>query len=119
MISAHNMDTASHALRELLRPTRNALALRWWIDGFQGAARGPSAKSARRNLFGFRRRDRPTRTPSDDALMRQLVWTPEGGTYLAVAVASAMHLEFWDRVGLREQELMIGRRRGTRRAARR
>ena len=111
MISAHNMDTASHALRELLRPTRNALALRWWIDGFQGAARGPSAKSARRNLFGFRDGTANPDT-SDDALMRQLVWTPEGGTYLAVRLIR-MHLEFWDRVGLREQELMIGRRRDT------
>ena len=103
------MDTASHALRELLRPTRNALALRWWIDGFQGAARGPSAKSARRNLFGFRDGSANPDT-SDDALMRQLVWTQEGGTYLALRLIR-MHLEFWDRVGLREQEMMIGRRR--------
>ena len=48
------MDTASHALRELLRPTRDQFALRWWIDGFQGADRGPQHRSARRNLFGFR-----------------------------------------------------------------
>ena len=54
LISAHNMDTASHALRELLRLTRDELALRWWIDGFQGADRGPGERSARRNLFGFR-----------------------------------------------------------------
>ena len=54
LISAHNMDTASHALRELLRLTRDQLALRWCIDGFQGAHRGPEKRSARRNLFGFR-----------------------------------------------------------------
>ena len=111
LISAHNMDTASHALRELLRPTRDQLALRWWIDGFQGADRGPEQRSARRNLFGFRDGTGNPDT-SDDALMRQLVWTPGGGTYMAVRLIR-MHLEFWDRVGLREQEAMIGRRRDT------
>jgi deferrochelatase/peroxidase EfeB len=108
-LSAHHMDTASHALRELLRPTRDVLALRWWIDGFQGADRGPTKRSARRNLFGFRD-GTANPDPGDGALMRQLVWTPEGGTYMAVRLIR-MHLEFWDRVGLREQEGMIGRRR--------
>jgi deferrochelatase/peroxidase EfeB len=108
-LSAHHMDTASHALRELLRPTRDSLALRWWIDGFQGADRGPTKRSARRNLFGFRD-GTGNPEPTDDALMRQLVWTPDGGTYMAVRLIR-MHLEFWDRVGLREQEGMIGRRR--------
>jgi deferrochelatase/peroxidase EfeB len=110
-ISANHMDTASHALRELLRPTRDALALRWWIDGFQGAHRGPEQRSARRNLFGFR--DGTGNPDTGDAgLMRQLVWTPEGGTYMAVRLIR-MHIEFWDRVGLRHQEGMIGRRRDT------
>jgi deferrochelatase/peroxidase EfeB len=111
MLSAHNMDTASHALRELLRPVRDQFALRWWLDGFQGAARGPSPRSARRNLFGFRD---GTANPDarDDALMRRLVWDADGGTYLALRVIR-MHLEFWDRIGLREQEMMIGRRRDT------
>ena len=49
---------------------------------------------------------------TDDALMDRLVWTPDGGTYMAVRLIR-MHLEFWDRVGLREQEGMIGRRRDT------
>jgi len=94
-----------------LRPTRNAFALRWWQDGFQGAARGPDKRSARRNLFGFR--DGTANPDTNDAkLMDDLVWTPEGGTYLAVRLIR-MHLEFWDRVGLREQEMMIGRRRDT------
>ena len=108
-ISAHHMDTVSHALRELLRLTRDALALRWWIDGFQGADRGPEKRSARRNLFGFRDGTGNPDT-SDDALMQKLVWTPGGGTYMAVRLIR-MHLEFWDRVGLREQETMIGRKR--------
>ncbi len=109
VINSHRMDTATHALRELLKLTRNELALRWWIDGFQGADRGPTAKSSRRNLFGFRDGTANPDT-TDAALMRQLVWTPEGGTYLALRLIR-MHLEFWDRVGLREQEGMIGRRR--------
>jgi deferrochelatase/peroxidase EfeB len=109
LLSAHRPDTVAHALRELLRATRDAFALRWWIDGHQGADRGPSARSSRRNLFGFRD---GTANPdvNDDALMRQVVWTPEGGTYMAVRIIR-MHLEFWDRVGLLEQEQMIGRRR--------
>src|ERR1700722_15236433 len=33
-ICANNPDTCLHALRELLRPTRGAFAVRWKIDGF-------------------------------------------------------------------------------------
>jgi deferrochelatase/peroxidase EfeB len=110
-ICANRRDTVVHTLRELLRPVRDAFALRWTIDGFQSADRGPSAKSSRRNLFGFRD---GTANPDihDDALMRRLVWTPEGGTFQVVRVIR-MHVEFWDRVGLREQETIIGRRRDT------
>jgi deferrochelatase/peroxidase EfeB len=108
-ISAGHRDTVVHALRELMRPVRAAFALRWTLDGFQAAARGPSPKSSKRNLFGF---PDGTGNPdtTDDALMRRLVWTPEGGTFQVVR-AIRMHVEFWDRVGLREQEQMIGRKR--------
>ncbi|WP_028058781.1 Dyp-type peroxidase [Candidatus Solirubrobacter pratensis] len=107
-ICANNRDTVVHALRELMRPVRSAFALRWTLDGFQGASR---SKGSRRNLFGFRD---GTANPDvrDDALMRRLVWTPEGGTFQVVR-AIRMHVEFWDRVGLREQENMIGRTRDT------
>jgi deferrochelatase/peroxidase EfeB len=107
-ICANRRDTVVHTLRELLRPVRDAFALRWTIDGFQSADRGGGS---RRNLFGFRD---GTANPDvrDDALMRRLVWTPEGGTFQVVRVIR-MHVEFWDRVGLREQETMIGRRRDT------
>ena len=104
-ICANRRDTVVHTLRELLRPVRDAFALRWTIDGFQSADRGGGS---RRNLFGFRD---GTANPDvhDDALMRRLVWTPDGGTFQVVRVIR-MHVEFWDRVGLREQETMIGRR---------
>src|SRR4051812_16690396 len=60
-------------------------------------ARAAAGRAAR--LFGLRD---GTANPDaeDDALMRRLVWTPEGGTYMAVRLAR-MHLEFWDRVELR------------------
>lgn len=119
-LSARRRDTVVHALRELMRPVRGTLALRWSLNGFLGSDRGPRATSARRNLFGFR--DGTGNPPVDDVeLMNRLVWVPRGGgepgwaaggTYQVVR-AIRMHLEFWDRVGLREQETMIGRRRDT------
>jgi deferrochelatase/peroxidase EfeB len=117
-VCAQQRDTVVHTLRELLRPVRGAFALRWAIDGFQGARRGPTARSSPRNLFGFRD---GTGNPDtgDDALMRELIWAGRGepawaagGTYQVVR-AIRMHVEFWDRVGLREQENMIGRTRDT------
>jgi len=110
-VTANHRDTVVHAVRELLRPVRGAFALRWSVDGFQSADRGPRPGSARRNLFGFRD---GTANPDvgDDAAMAKLVWTPEGGTFQVVRVIR-MHVEFWDRVGLREQENMIGRARPT------
>jgi deferrochelatase/peroxidase EfeB len=117
-VCAHQRDTAVHALRELLRPVRAAFALRWAIDGFQGAQRGPTARSSPRNLFGFRDGTGNPGTGDDD-LMHQLIWAgagepawAAGGTYQVVRTIR-MHVEFWDRVGLREQENMIGRTRDT------
>jgi deferrochelatase/peroxidase EfeB len=117
-ICANHRDTVVHTLRELLRPVRGALTLRWSIDGFSGAPRGPSPHSSTRNLFAFR--DGTANPDTGDAdLMRQLVWVgtgagepawATGGTY-QVLRAIRMHVEFWDRVGLGEQQEMIGRAR--------
>jgi deferrochelatase/peroxidase EfeB len=94
-IVAGTRDTVVHALRELLRPVRDAFALRWTIDGFMGN---------RRNLFGF-----VDGTANPDP---ETIWTPEGGTFQVVRVIR-MHVEFWDRVGMLEQQQMIGRDRVT------
>ncbi len=119
-ICAGQRDTVVHTYRELMRAVSGNLVVRWTIDGFQSAQRGPSTKSSRRNLFAFRD---GTGNPDvgDAALMNQLVWVQPGagepawavgGTYL-VARTIRMHVEFWDRVGLLEQEQMIGRDRVT------
>lgn len=117
-ICAHQRDTVVHTLRELLRTVRGSLQLRWNIDGFKGAARGPSPHNSPRNLFAFR--DGTANPPTGDAkLMNELVWVASGepawaagGTY-QVARIIRQHVEFWDRVGLNEQENMIGRVRST------
>jgi deferrochelatase/peroxidase EfeB len=116
-ICAHQRDTVVHTVRELLRGVRGSLQQRWAVDGFQSADRGPTPRSSRRNLFAFRD---GTANPdvTDAALMNRLVWVDgggepawtTGGTYL-VARTIRMHVEFWDRVGLQEQENMIGRAR--------
>jgi deferrochelatase/peroxidase EfeB len=103
-IAADQRDTVVHALRELMRPVRDAFALRWTIDGFKSLPRGTSP----RNLFGF-----PDGTANPQGAERDaLVWHADGGTFQVVRTIR-MQVEFWDRVGLREQEQMIGRRRGT------
>ena len=117
-ICAQHRDTVVHALRELTRTVRGALQQRWTMDGFSGANRGPSPKNSPRNLFAFR--DGTANPPtSDSGLMNQLVWAGAGepswavgGTYQVVRIIR-MHVEFWDRVGLTEQESMIGRVRDT------
>src|SRR5439155_1510038 len=84
---------------------RAELAGAWTVDGFLGADRGGSA---RRNLFGFHDGTaNPAGGPRD-----AVVWQPGGGTFQVVRTIR-MHTEFWDRVGLREQEQLIGRRRDT------
>jgi deferrochelatase/peroxidase EfeB len=117
-ICAQHRDTVVHALRELLRAVRGTLQLRWTIDGFSGAARGPSPHNNTRNLFAFRDGTANPNT-NDAALMNDLVWAGRGepawaagGTYQVVRIIR-MHVEFWDRVGLNEQQNMVGRVRDT------
>jgi deferrochelatase/peroxidase EfeB len=119
-VCANQRDTVVHTLRELLRVTRGALAVRWTVDGFKAADRGPSPHNSPRNLFAFRD---GTANPdvADTAEMDDLVWVQPGagepawaagGSYQVVRVIR-QHVEFWDRVGLNEQQNMIGRVRDT------
>jgi len=117
-ICADHRDTVVHTMRELLRTTAGVLTPRWRIDGFGSTKRGPTPRSSTRNLFGFRD-GTSNPDPTDAKQMDELVWVqPDsgeptwavGGTYQVVR-AIRMHVEFWDRVGMFEQQNMIGRYR--------
>jgi len=117
-VCAGQRDTVVHTVRELMRSVVGHLTPRWSIDGFQSARRGPTPTNNPRNLFAFRD---GTANPDvgDASLMNNLVWVNRnagepvwstGGTYQVVRTIR-MHVEFWDRVGMFEQQNMIGRYR--------
>jgi len=120
-VCAGQRDTVVHTVRELMRSVAGHLTPRWSIDGFQSAKRGPTPANNPRNLFAFRD---GTANPdvADARLMDELIWIAPavrdsqepawttGGTYQVVRTIR-MHVEFWDRVGMFEQQKMIGRYR--------
>jgi deferrochelatase/peroxidase EfeB len=119
-ICAGQRDTVVHTMRELMRSVVGHMVPRWNLDGFQSARRGPTPRNNPRNLFAFR--DGTANPDTSDArLMDELIWVPSsssepawtaGGTYQVMRTIR-MHVEFWDRVGMFEQQHMIGRDRAT------
>jgi len=109
-LCADSTDMIHYSLREITKATRGALALQWRINGFHSA---PRPTGSPRNLFGYK--DGIVNPAADD----QLVWIEKGagqpdwavgGTFIVVRLIR-MLVEFWDRVGLGEQDGMIGRHR--------
>jgi deferrochelatase/peroxidase EfeB len=103
-------DSVHHALRDLTRATRGMMQLEWKIMGFHS---GPRPSGAPRNLFGYKD---GIVNPGED---ERLVWIDKnsgqpdwaiGGTFMVVRLIR-MLVEFWDRVGIPEQNAIIGRDR--------
>jgi deferrochelatase/peroxidase EfeB len=118
-LSAGNIDTVMHALRDIAKHTRGGMQAVWRIDGFASPPR-PSG-TVPRNMLGFMDGISNPDTTSQ-AEMDSLVWIQPGtkgepawtanGSYFVVRLIR-MLIEFWDRVDIGEQEGMIGRRRDT------
>jgi deferrochelatase/peroxidase EfeB len=116
-LSADQPDTLLHALRQLMRRTRDNLVLHWMLDGYNRPdARPRPGETANRNLLGFK--DGTANLDiADKRLMDELIWVGPGdgepawavgGSYQAVRIIR-MFVEFWDRTPLNEQQKIIGR----------
>jgi len=116
-LCAGNPDTTLHAMRQITRVTRGALALNWRIEGFVPP---PRPSGAPRNTFAFKD-GIANPNVGDPEVANRLLWVTDGigepswatgGSYHVVRIIKQF-IEFWDRVSLTEQQQMIGRFRGS------
>jgi deferrochelatase/peroxidase EfeB len=116
---ANDPQVAVHAIRNLARIGMGVVSVRWSQLGFGRTSSTSKAQVTARNLFGFKDGTRNLKAEETD-LLREHVWVqPDdgpawmtGGSYL-VTRKVRMLVETWDRSPLAEQEMIIGRVKGS------
>ena len=116
---ANDPQVAVHAVRNLIRIGFGTIAVRWAQLGYGRTSSTSTQQSTPRNLFGFKDGTNNLKAEEPD-LLDEHVWVQQGdgpdwmtgGSYL-VARRIRMHIETWDRAPLNEQEMIVGRTKGT------
>ena len=114
---ADDPQVAFHAVRNLARIGRGAVAMRWSQLGFGRTSSTSRAQETPRNLMGFKDGTNNIKLEDGRALAEH-VWVAansdpswlRGGTYM-VTRRIRMLIEVWDRASLDDQEQTIGRRK--------
>ncbi|NJP99179.1 iron uptake transporter deferrochelatase/peroxidase subunit [Streptomyces zingiberis] len=120
-LGADDALVAFHALRALQRDAAGTARVRWQMNGFNRSAGATARPMTTRNLMGQIDGTRNPRPEEPD--FQERVFVPEGGgpkdpawmahgSY-AVVRRIRMLLDDWEKLGLREQERVIGRRKDT------
>ncbi len=117
---ADDPQVAVHAVRNLARIGFGTVAVRWSQLGFGRTSTTSTSQSTPRNLFGFKDGTANVKAEEAEAL-EEHVWVGDddaragwlvGGSYL-VARRINMTIEVWDRQPLGDQEMFVGRTKGT------
>ncbi|SBT52250.1 iron uptake transporter deferrochelatase/peroxidase subunit [Micromonospora auratinigra] len=116
---ANDPQVAVHAIRNLARIGMGVVSVRWSQLGFGRTSSTSRDQATPRNLFGFK--DGTANLKAEDAgLLREQLWAQPGdgadwmtgGSYL-VSRKIRMLIETWDRSPLAEQEMIVGRTKGS------
>ncbi|ATY99786.1 MULTISPECIES: Dyp-type peroxidase [Streptomyces] len=114
-VCAQHPDAVLHVVRDLAREASGLLRARWRTDGFLNP---PRPEGSPRSFVGFKDGTAHPDTASPREMDR-LVWVgaegprwARGGSYQVLRTIR-LRAEAWDRVPLREQEQIFGRRKST------
>jgi len=116
---ANDPQVAVHAIRNLARIGMGVVSMRWSQLGFGRTSSTSNTQTTARNLFGFKDGTANLKLEETE-LLRDHLWVqpgdgPEwmtGGSYL-VTRKIRMIVETWDRSSLAEQEMIVGRQKGS------
>jgi deferrochelatase/peroxidase EfeB len=116
---ANDPQVAVHAIRNLARIGMGVVSVRWSQLGFGRTSSTSTTQATPRNLFGFKDGTANLKLEEPELLQEHLWVQPgdgpdwmTGGAYL-VTRKIRMIVETWDRSALAEQEMIVGRHKGS------